>query len=112
MNRRLRDSAHVFRTELGAFLRVCEAVDTPRSLACYMLAKNGEWLQYLNLSFPDTLSESFADDYLVTEMMGKNPRLPIKIDRKAAALAKFADSEQKCKETNLRLKSLDRKSVV
>lgn len=115
MNRRVsRDSfqAQLFCTELGAFKRVCRSVNTPRSLACWMLAEAGEWKQYLSLSMPDTNSPSFADDYLVTSMMKKNPRLPgLKINRVAVALQKFRDSERQCAETNLRLRGFQDGSV-
>jgi hypothetical protein len=98
------NSAQIFRIELGAFLRICKSVNSPRSLACYMLAEAGEWEQYLQLSFPDTMLPGFPDDYLVTEAMKKNPRLPnLAIDRKAVALAKFFESEKICAQTNARL---------
>lgn len=106
MDRRSRhDPNSIFRIELGAFLRVCKGVNTPRSLACFMLAEAGEWGQYLELPFPDTNSHTFQDDYLVTEMMRKNPHLPnLNIDRKAVALEKFHESERQCAETNSRLR--------
>lgn len=104
-HRSRRDPSSIFKVELGAFLRVCESVDTPRSLACYLLAKNGEWLQYLQLPSPNTANDRFPDDYLVSEVMRKHPRLPgLEIDRKAAALAKFRESEVLCAETNSRLR--------
>jgi len=45
----------------------------------------------------------FADDYLVSEMMVKNPFLNSGIDREAAAKAKFHEAEADCKLTNERL---------
>lgn len=91
--------------QLETLTRLCEAVDTPRSLAVYLLAKHGEWAQYLELSFPDPSLESFADDYLVTEVMSKNPLLPLNTDRAAVAKEKFLQSELLCEETNARFRS-------
>lgn len=103
-----RPSQDVLALEVETFLRVCEAVDTPRSLACFILASSGTWEQYLELSFPDPLHPRFPDDYLVTEMMTKNPRLPLTIDREAVAKGKFLESEVMCANTNRRLAFLGR----
>jgi hypothetical protein len=72
------------------------------------MAQAGEWGQYLELTFPDPLLPQFPDDYLVTEMMTKNPRLPLAINRERLALDKFLESELMCKETNNRLSRLVR----
>lgn len=95
-------SARVFELELGAFLRVCEGIDSPRSLACYLLAKAGEWRQYIDLPGPDKDSDSFPDDYLVSSMMLKNPRLPLGVDLEQAALDRFWEAEELCRDTNHR----------
>lgn len=105
-DKRVRLSVQIFRIELGAFLRVCEGVSTPRSLACYLMAKYECWEQYLALPPPDSESKTFADDYLVTECMRKNPRLPnLGIDRKAVAREKWFWAEAQCKATNDLLRS-------
>ncbi|UUW21412.1 MAG: RNA replicase beta chain [Sanya fiers-like virus 50] len=98
-------SDQALRADLKVFEAVCESVDTPRSLACYMLGRYGEWSQYFDLSMPDPLVQTFPDDYLVSEMMRKNPRLPAIADTRSAAEDKFLDSERACCETNARLKS-------
>lgn len=82
--------------------RICRSVNTPRSLAVSLLAREGEWTQLLELTFPDPLSPSFADDYLVSELLTKNPRLPLALSKRDAAIAKFKEAEQMCKATNLR----------
>lgn len=74
-------AARTFGVELGAFLRTCESVGTVRALTCYLLAEADEWDQYLDLPVPDFESTHFADDYLVTEALRKNPHL--KTDRKS-----------------------------
>lgn len=51
-------------------------------------------------------TQMFADDYLVTEIMSKNPGLNSGIDRKAAAITKFHEAEASCASTNRRLLEL------
>lgn len=91
-----------FDLEVEIFLATCEAVNTPRSLACFILISAGEGKQYLELTEPDKLSPNFADDYLVTEMLSKHPGLPgfTDADRKATALDKWIATELQCKRTN------------
>lgn len=55
----------------------------------------------------DACVRQFADDYLVSEMMGKNPMLNSGIDRVAAATTTFLEAEEKCLRTNNRLRLLD-----
>jgi hypothetical protein len=55
----------------------------------------------------DLTVRSFADDYLVTEMMGKNPMLNSGIDRVAAATSSFTEAEERCQRTNERFRTLD-----
>lgn len=98
--RRLSLAARVFKLERDVFLKMCEGVDTPRALACYMLARHDEWEQYLDLKRPDPEDIRFADDYLVTEAMRKNPSLPIPDMRRVNATLKWWEAEDKCRMTN------------
>lgn len=100
--------ARVYKLERGVFLRLCEAVNTPRAITCYMLASAHEWDQYLDLQSPDPEFDSFADDYLVTESMRKNPRLATYSvrDPKQVAIDRWHLSERICKDTNQRLSNL------
>lgn len=84
--------------------RVCSSVDTPRSLAVWLLVEHDEWEQYLELSFPDPLLSTFADDYLVSEMFTKDPTLPIDVNREAVALQRFDEAEELCAQTNRRFR--------
>lgn len=93
-------SAQVFKSERMAFLKICASVDTVRSLTCYLLATHNEWTQYLELKMPDPESSSFRDDYLVSECMRKNPRLPTGIDTKSVAFGKWMEGESLCRDTN------------
>lgn len=105
-----------FAQEKRSFLAICERLDTPRSLACYLLARSDEWAQYLALppvSFEigvlngktlmtgSSFIKRVADDYLVSEMMTKNPALPnLSIDRAKVAKAAWLDAEASCNVTN------------
>lgn len=91
--------------EVGTYLRLCTAVDTPRSLACHMLVSNNEWGQYLDMS-PPFKDGYFKENYLVTECLRKNADLPLGIDRRRVALDKFLESEQSCKLTNDKITSI------
>lgn len=112
----LANNARLFRSELKVFQRVAEAIDTPRALALQILARHGEWQQALDLETDQThyaTADAFADDYLVTELLKKNPRVPYYSDeadkmRQDKALAKFREAEELCKLTNLRFEQVMR----
>lgn len=104
-------AARTFTVELGTFLRTCESVGTVRALTCYLLAEAGEWDQYLDLSRPDEGSPSFADDYLVTEAMRKNPHLTTSYDPREAAIKSWWDAEKQCADSNARIVSYLRGDV-
>lgn len=101
--------ASVLKTEVAAYERMCEGIDSPRALACYLLARAGEFNQLIQLETDpnnyDSVTE-FRDDYLVSEALKKNPRLPLGIDRKAVALDKFLQAEKACADTNLRFRKI------
>jgi len=91
---------------------LCESIDSPRSLAVYMLYRYGEHEQLVNLSF-DPLHycfskegdiEIFRNDYLATEFLSKATFLETGIDLRKAAVTAFHEFEQSCKETNLRFR--------
>lgn len=85
---------------------VCEAVDSPRALAVWLLFSSGEHDQLLELKVnPSYYQEShrFADDYLVTSFLSKYPNLRTTFDRKEVAMKSFFAAEQKCLVTNNQL---------
>lgn len=96
-----------FRLEVDVVKSLCEMIDSPRSLAVYLLLSSGEYTQYLDLrmdaSYYDNPS-NFADDHLVTQILTKSPLLPISIDRKEAAHSSFWNSELCCYFTNVRIR--------
>lgn len=97
-----------FQLEIKTALTLCEAVDTPRSLAVYLLLVNEEWQQYVDLSIDPSHYENpsnFADDLLVTKVLEKSPLLPLDVDRKEEALSSFWTSELACFYTNERLRT-------
>jgi len=99
-------SSRVFRTELSVVKAICKEVNTPRALAVALMIENNEWSQLLDLKieashYDDHLS--FSDDYLVTSILSKNPRLPTGIDKKSVAIDKFYAAEQQCQSSNRRI---------
>ncbi|DAD50922.1 TPA_asm: RNA-directed RNA polymerase [ssRNA phage SRR5467139_2] len=98
-------------------LKVYSALNTPRSLACAILLRYGEFrmlagLQVIPNSYEPRLhdgSERFARDYQATELLRKYPGFPIHdLDLEAESVQRFYDSEKQCKLSNMRLaKHLD-----
>lgn len=97
----------VARLELDVALSLCENIGTPRALSVWLLIKNNEFQQLLDLSIDPNNYEgavsAFRDDYLVTSMLQKNQRLPVAIDRRQVALDKFRSAEAACSEANKRI---------
>lgn len=92
--------------EVSTVSALCELTDSPRALTVYLLMKNGEYGQLVDLEvnphdYVD--SESFRKDYLVTEALQKSPSLPLKVDRERKAISAFFEAEELCKTTNDRL---------
>lgn len=99
-------ASRVLALEIEATQALLKSLDTPRALTVSLLISAGEWQQYLDLDVnPDHYldSSSFMDDYQATEVLKKNPRLPVAIDRAAVAKRKFYDAEEACRLTNARI---------
>lgn len=93
--------------EAGFTSALCETVGSPRALMVNLLVQNGEWEQLASLEidanhYNDV--ESFADDYLVTEIMRKSDSLPLDIDRESECKALFNECESRNAETNARFR--------
>lgn len=101
-------AARTFAVELGTFLRTCESIGTARALTCYLLAEAEEWDQYLDLPSPDPDSTTFADDYLVSEIMRKNPQLSTSYKPRDEAKKTWWNAEFQCRSTNERLELYSR----
>ncbi|DAD50222.1 RNA-directed RNA polymerase [ssRNA phage Gerhypos.4_32] len=105
-NSRASVSTRVLKLELDLLRALCENIGSVRSLTVSLLASAGEWTQLLDLKCdPNHYDDhrSFSDDYLVTSVMQKNPRLPTDTDKAAVAIGKFRRAEEVCSETNRRL---------
>lgn len=87
-----------------------QSLDTPRSLSVWLLYKNKEHKQLLDLDI-DPLSYlndfSFRDDYAATCFLSKAKFLRTGYDLKQRALDKFAECELYVKGTNFRFTHLD-----
>lgn len=99
----------------GFIFRFLEGLDTPRSLAVWMLYKSNEHLQLANLD-PNTDCEPFLGlrsvdvcrrDYLATEFLSKADFLKTNLNLEEVALDKFLEAEKSCHKANLQLYKLD-----
>ena len=94
------------KSELTLTKSLCEKINSPRSLAIYIMLENSEFESYLDLTIvPDDYldPQRFAEDYQVSEMLRKSPNLPLMIDREKVAKDAFWASEAQCSDTNRRL---------
>lgn len=92
---------------------IYQHLDTPTSLACYMLMKYGEWDQLATKqadpsNYRDTYHSAvqYAKDSQACDLLRKYELLPTSIDKEEAALASFDSSEMQCFDTNYRLTHL------
>lgn len=96
---------------LGVALQAYEDLNCPRSLACYILAKNSEFVQLASLSVePEWYNSfrSFERAFQATELLRKFDGLPGlgPKERRIAALKKAEDAELQCARTNARFLDL------
>lgn len=96
---------------MSVSLELFKAVDSPRSLAAWLLMKNKEFSQLVNLEInPDNYNdaESFANDYLATKFLSKFPDFSHEnLKPEDAALESFFKYEETCRITNLKFKQLE-----
>lgn len=89
-------------------LKVFEGIDTPLSLSCYLLLKNGEYDQLLrkkvrSTDYNDPLA--FRRDYQAVSLLSKASFFRVaSIDRRQTAIEKFWSAENDCREANERLR--------
>lgn len=91
------------------FYALCESIDSPRSLASWLLFKNGEHDQLVDLEMDCDKyldGRKFADDYLVTKFLSKFKHLKLSTDPQKVAWAKFLECEDICRRTNLMFREL------
>lgn len=92
---------------LFAFLK---GLDSPRSLATWILYKEGEFEQLVSRELPDPMdyvdAYSFHVDYQASMLLRKSEFLDTGIDKEAVAARKLAASERQCDSTNKRIRAL------
>lgn len=95
----------------SAIFDFLHALNCPRSLTVWLLYKNEEFQQLVDLDIePNDYNcpFRFRDDYAATSFLSKSNFLPLEVSKKDAAFKKFFKFEELCNHTNRR----DRKSVV
>jgi hypothetical protein len=106
---RVSEGSKVLALELRAATRLCEGIGSPRALAVYLLIKHKEYRQLLEMDINPSHyvdKSRFEDDYLVTSVLKKNPRIEAGFDKAGNALSAFFKSEQQCAASNDRLSDL------
>lgn len=108
MTDRNKRSAHrVFRNYTDATLfSFLSGINTPRSLAVWLLYSTGEHDQLVELATDPSDYASvdcFRDDYVATSLLSKANFLRTSFNRREKALEKFRKSEEQCRTTNLRV---------
>jgi len=81
------------------------AIDTPRSLAIWLMFINNEHDQMVDVicdpkDYNDC--EAFRSDYLASKFLSKATFLSLRRDKKSVAIEKFREAEQLCRQTNQR----------
>jgi hypothetical protein len=95
-------------TALDYTKRLLECIDTPRALTCFLMLKFKEYDELARLEIkPEWYldPEAYFYDAQATTILQKWEDLPSTIDRRGAAIKKFAECEALCRETNLRLRT-------
>ena len=100
------NSSHLsdpFESLVSSSLCFFEEVDSPTSLALWLMLKHKEYIQYTSYSM-NPLSYNnpykFKLDYQCAKMFSKAEFFPNVIDTKKEAMKKFIDCEMKCKSVN------------
>lgn len=88
--------------------RLLFSLDTPRSLAVWLLYKSGEHDQLTALEIDPgnyTNGFRFRHDYVATNLLSKASFLKTSFNREAVAIEKFRKFESLCRETNSRFRN-------
>lgn len=99
----------VLALELRAATRLAEGIGSSRALTVFLLIKHKEFRQLLELDINPAHyvdKSQFEDDYLVTKVLQKNPRIEAGFDKVGNALSAFHKSEQQCALSNSRISDL------
>lgn len=85
-----------------------EALNTPRALTVWLLYAAGEHRQVVELGIDPLMyenTERFRRDYAATKLLSKHSGLATGIDTREVAIKAANAAEDRCRETNCRLKS-------
>lgn len=105
----VKPTLRLLNAEMRAYHELCAMVDSPRSLAAWLLLTAGEYEQFLSLECDPNhylTAKVFSEDYLCTEVMKKNPRLDTGINTATVALTKWLADECYCAATTERIDKL------
>jgi hypothetical protein len=92
-----------------AIYKYLRSINSPRSLAVWLLYESGEHKQLVDLKVNplDFVNpEEFRNAYLATEFLSKATFLKTGLDLKAEAMSKFSSYEEKCGTTNRAFRNL------
>lgn len=108
LQRKLENFTHAPSHTVAVVLEYFSALDTPRSLAAWLLYSSNEHVQLLDLDIDplDYLQsdiDGFRRDYCATVFLSKSDFLKTGYDKKERALSKFRLAELQCRETNSRI---------
>jgi len=90
---------------------ILTGLDSPRSLAVWMLYSNNEHQQLVDLTWSPIAYNSgmcARDSYLATELLSKSKFLNLDVDPEEVAWHGFLDTEAICADTNRRFRDLSR----
>jgi hypothetical protein len=111
----VKHKVRVLELELSVARSLCESIGTPRALSVWTMLKYEQWDELLRLEIDPRHyqdAKAFSDDYLVTEILKKNPRLPTGIDTDAVAIDKFWGAEKQCTESNARISAFNQGAIL
>jgi hypothetical protein len=90
--------------------RYYRAIDTPRSLSCYMLMEYGEWDQLATQRVDPSQYldwEAYYLDVLAVDFLRKHASLPCTFDRRLTAMTKYMEAERACTKANVTFSRLN-----
>jgi hypothetical protein len=93
-----------------AVFDILESIDSPRSLAVWLLYSHKEHHQLVSLDVNPLHYRGplgFRDDYLATKLLSKSDFLKTGLDLDSEAMCKFSSCEEKLKMVNARFRNLD-----
>lgn len=94
----------------SAFAELCKSIDSPRSLAYYLLLESGQVKDLLSMGIDPShylRPDSFADDYLLYSYLQKYESHDLGIDKEKVCIDGWKATELKCASVNQRFRTRD-----